>query len=358
MPRTLRLLDLFAGCGGLTRGFLGEPNSTKAVRFKVLAAVENDRAAAATYAANFGDHVVDESVENVHADDVPSVDVVIGGPPCQGFSNLGLRAPDDPRNSLWRHYVRLLQRATPDYFVMENVPGFLNSPGWESLQRQTIEGELREYELIPHVLNAADFGAAQIRKRAVVIGRHRDMPRPPAPRPTITHPSMRRTVGDALAPLPRQATTGTLPERSVPTPAGPIAGTYRTAELHLDRSLSELVRSRIRSIPYGGNRRDIPAVLLPDCWREHESTTDVMGRLRWEKPSVTIRTEFVKPEKGRYLHPTEDRPLTLAEGALLQGFPLDFAWCGTRTAIARQIGNAVSVPLARAIADSLARVYR
>jgi DNA (cytosine-5)-methyltransferase 1 len=84
MPRTLRLLDLFAGCGGLTRGFLGEPNSTKAVRFKVLAAVENDRAAAATYAANFGDHVVDESVENVHADDVPSVDVVIGGPLARG----------------------------------------------------------------------------------------------------------------------------------------------------------------------------------------------------------------------------------------------------------------------------------
>jgi DNA (cytosine-5)-methyltransferase 1 len=83
-----------------------------------------------------------------------------------------------------------------------------------------------------------------------------------------------------------------------------------------------------------------------------------MGRLSWEKPSVTIRTGFVKPEKGRYLHPTEHRPITLAEGALLQGFPLDFSWCGTRTSIARQIGNAVPVPVARALPDLLAQVYR
>jgi DNA (cytosine-5)-methyltransferase 1 len=101
---------------------------------------------------------------------------------------------------------------------------------WESFQRQTVKGDLRDYELIPHVLNAADFGAAQIRKRAVVIGRHRDMPRPPAPRPTITHPSMRRTVGDALAPLSRRAGTGDLPKRSITTAAGPIAGTYLTGD--------------------------------------------------------------------------------------------------------------------------------
>ncbi|GAA1840629.1 DNA cytosine methyltransferase [Pseudonocardia alni subsp. carboxydivorans] len=323
----------------------------------MLAAVENDPHAAATYSANFGaGHVHVGSIENVHTDDVPSVDVVIGGPPCQGFSNLGRRAPDDPRNSLWRHYVRLLRRATPDYFVLENVPGFLHSPEWQLLQDESVDGALRQYELIPHVLNAVDFGAAQRRRRVIVVGRRRDMPRPPDPRAIPT--AARRNVGDALAPLPREAPVGDLPARTLDASEGGVPGTFLTSELHLDRNLTELVRTRIRHVPYGGNRRDIPEALLPDCWRTHESTTDVMGRLSWEKPSVTIRTEFVKPEKGRYLHPTEDRPITLAEGALLQGFPLDFAWCGTRTSIGRQIGNAVPIPLATALADSLAQVYR
>ena len=112
---------------------------------------------------------------------------------------------------------------------------------------------------------------------------------------------------------------------------------------------------RFAAIPYGGNRFDIPGHLLPRCWQNHTTGSgDVMGRLRWDQPSVTIRTEFYKPEKGRYLHPTENRPITHYEAALLQGFPPTFEWFGSKTAIGRQIGNAVPVPLARAIAQHLA----
>ena len=96
--------------------------------------------------------------------------------------------------------------------------------------------------------------------------------------------------------------------------------------------------------------------LLPACWRKHRiGTADVMGRLRWDRPSVTIRTEFFKPEKGRYLHPTEPRALSHREAATLQGFPDSFRWCGTKLDIARQIGNAVPISLGRELARHLAR---
>jgi DNA (cytosine-5)-methyltransferase 1 len=130
-------------------------------------------------------------------------------------------------------------------------------------------------------------------------------------------------------------------------------------ELHITRRPTELSLARFRAIPPGGSRKNLPDELMTECWRKHKSGAgDVMGRLSWDKPSVTIRTEFFKPEKGRYLHPHEDRPITHAEAALIQGFPEDFLWCGTKTSIARQIGNAVPPPLARAIAEHLAtRLY-
>jgi DNA (cytosine-5)-methyltransferase 1 len=129
-----------------------------------------------------------------------------------------------------------------------------------------------------------------------------------------------------------------------------LPGPFKTAQLHLTRNFSKLSQDRFVKIPYGGNRTNIPDHLLAPCWVAHKTgSMDVMGRLRWERPSVTIRTEFVKPEKGRYLHPTEHRSITHAEAALLQTFPLDFLWCGAKVHIARQIGNAVPVRLAHAL---------
>ena len=259
----------------------------------------------------------------------PRVDVVIGGPPCQGFSRLNRNSDaSDPRNRLWRHYYRLLESLAPRVFVLENVPGLLSSPEFLKFHsRATAAG----YVVDAKVLNAADYGVPQHRKRAFVVGAlHR-----PA---TLPAPSgRRRTVRDALRGLPRKPTN---------------------RNLHLERQPSKLSLSRYACVPIGGNRFDLPYALLPDCWRRKKTgSTDVFGRMWLDKPAPTIRTEFTKPEKGRYLHPTADRSITLREGARLQTFPDWFKFAGSSVHVARQIGNAVPVRLARAIALHLLREH-
>ncbi|HLF07489.1 MAG TPA: DNA cytosine methyltransferase, partial [Thermoplasmata archaeon] len=112
--------------------------------------------------------------------------------------------------------------------------------------------------------------------------------------------------------------------------------------------------ARYKSIPEGGNRWDMPRRLQPECWiKKTKGGTDLMGRLWWDRPAFTIRTEFFKPEKGRYLHPSEDRPITHWEAARIQTFPDSFQFLGPKIAVARQIGNAVPVVLAKAIAEAV-----
>lgn len=344
--RKLRVIDLFAGCGGLSAGF------EACGRYTPVAAVESDFQAAATYAHNFGDHVFVGDIADWARGSMPAADVVVGGPPCQGFSALGRRDPNDPRNKLWRHYVDVLSRVRPAFFVIENVPQFLRTTEFASLQAETSAGRLlAPYRLESFVLNAADYGAPQARKRAVVIGRRRELS-------TVGPPalSVKRVLGDAFpAWLEARVEANDLPVRTMEFGGKTVPGPFKLTELHFTRTVPPLSMARYRAIPPGGSRFHLPDELQTPGWRRHtRGAGDVMGRLAWDKPAVTIRTEFFKPEKGRFLHPSEHRPLTHAEAALIQGFPESFAWCGTKAAIARQIGNAVPVPLAQAIAEHLA----
>lgn len=135
-------------------------------------------------------------------------------------------------------------------------------------------------------------------------------------------------------------------------------GPFYIRELHWSRKYSDKSLERFKTIPYGGNRFDIPENLLSPCWKKHKNgSADVIGRLVWEKPSVTIRTEFFKPEKGRYLHPSENRAITHYEAAILQGFPETHQFVGSKTEIAKQIGNAVPIQLGTAIALSILEGY-
>ena len=144
------LIDLFAGCGGLTEGF-------RQAGYSPVYAVEWDRAAAATYAQNFSDHIVCADIGEVAETDVPQADVVVGGPPCQGFSQLGTRDPHDPRNALWLEYARIVGHVRPKVFLLENVPQFLKSGQFEMLLDWTAPGgPLEDYEVAFGVLNAAD----------------------------------------------------------------------------------------------------------------------------------------------------------------------------------------------------------
>lgn len=345
------MLDLFAGAGGLTQGFR-EADS----RFKSVRAVEMDIAAAASYAHTFGDVVYAGTIEDwLRDEDVPDVDVVVGGPPCQGFSNLGKRDAEDKRNMLWREYVETVAQARPSYFVLENVPQFVKSPQFQLFRAATQPGgRLADYDFNASVLNAADYGAPQARKRVIVIGRHRDLP--PIGPPYPTHVGRHVTVGEALKDVPSKVTRVELPDVRTEFRGTELAGAFKSVELHVTRHYTELSLARFRMIPPGGNRFDIDDRLLSPCWRKHKTgSADVMGRLYPNKPSVTIRTEFFKPEKGRYLHPTEHRAITHYEAALLQGFRPEHQWVGSKLSIARQIGNAVPIPLGRAIAKHLAK---
>lgn len=344
-PADLSVLDLFAGAGGLSAGL------RRTGRFATVEAVEMDVAAAATYSLNHpGTAVHVGPIQDWLRDhEVPEVDVVVGGPPCQGFSTLGKQDAEDARNVLWEEYARTVVRARPKYFVVENVAAFLRSDQFSRFERATEPGgPLADWTFQARIVNAADHGAAQARRRAVLIGHLRDLPFPGWPERTTA--DEQRTVRQALKGVRRNCDGTDLPERTMEFAGRVLPGSFRTTELHLGRDYTSTSRARFRTIPPGGNRFDIPDHLLSVCWRKHTSgSADVMGRLHWDRPSVTIRTEFFKPEKGRYLHPVEDRAITHLEAARLQGFPDDYRWVGSKTAIARQIGNAVPLPLGEAI---------
>ncbi|GAB3428333.1 DNA cytosine methyltransferase [Flindersiella endophytica] len=342
------VVDLFAGCGGLSAGF------RQSGLFTPVGAVEADAYAAATYAENFGaEHITQGDIAAWVDGDLPEADVVVGGPPCQGFSNLGLKREDDDRNDLWEHYVTALVKIQPKVFLLENVDRFLKSQQFAALQQVVSHGRLSSYDLDFHVVRATDFGSAQLRKRAIVIGTRKDLEQVEVPRDRQPADQW-RTLGNVLdGVVPSVAEDHIeLPEReSVERYGRQMGGPYRSDELHVTRYYSPLSKKRFDAIPYGGSRMDLPDALKAPCWLKHTTgSRDVMGRLRWERPSVTIRCEFYKPEKGRYLHPVEDRALTPYEAALIQGFPDGFRWWGPKYEIARQIGNAVPVELAEALA--------
>jgi len=327
-----RVIELFAGCGGMALGF-------KDAGFRTVLANEWDKDACDSLRANITDRVLNCAIQEIEK--FPKADVVAGGPPCQGFSNLGERVPNDPRNQLWRHYFRCVEQVHPKVFVLENVPPILKSAEFVEMCRLA---EKLGYKVEGRVLNAADYGAPQTRKRAIVIGSR--IGEPTYPKPTHVDPLKRnpsnqnlprwRTVRDAIGHLPM-------------TPTG--------QDWHIGRNPTPKSLQRYRCIPAGGNRWDLPLALMPDCWkRKTKGGTDLFGRLWWDRPSVTIRTEFYKPEKGRYLHPVAHRPITHLEAARLQSFPEEFKFCGSKISVGIQIGNAVPPVLAIAIASHVATI--
>jgi DNA (cytosine-5)-methyltransferase 1 len=333
VPR-LTLMDVFAGCGGLTRGFLDSR------KYRAVFAVEWDEDAAATYEANFGDHVFCGPIERVEK--FPSVDVIVGGPPCQGFSPLNMKGVGLERRTLWREYLRALEEAQPNAFLMENVPQLLRSAEYRSFKKAA---ERLGFSIADDVLNAADFGVPQTRRRAIAIGSRLGMPELPkgkrsSPASARSRGRQWRTVRDAIGDLPAKPTD---------------------REWHNARNPRPVSVERYETIPGEGEGRFDLAARRPDitpaCWlRKKRGSTDVFGRLWWDRPAFTIRTEFYKPEKGRYLHPEEHRPITVREAARLMSFPDDFELPTDQsmTSIAKQIGNAVPPLLARRLAETLA----
>lgn len=341
-----RLIDLFSGAGGMTLGFVDKRYSGG---FKSVWAVDLDDQAVATFNENFGPHAVCEDIDEwvKQGKSVPQADVVIGGPPCQGFSLLNKNREGDARRELWQPFMDVVQLSDAKVFVIENVRELIRSSEYEAIKKRANE---LGFEVVGDVLLAANYGSPQTRSRAVIIGWKRTLSAEPEFPPEATHvkPGTQsnkpnwKTVEDAIGDLPPPVGTS-------------IREDVDHLDLHFGRQPTPLSVKRYKKVPYGGNRFDLQRnapELTPQCWiRKTSGGTDLFGRLWWERPSVTIRTEFFKPEKGRYLHPEQDRPITHREAARLMGFPDDFRFKGTKVAIAKQIGNAVPPHLAGAIAD-------
>ncbi len=341
---TYKLIDLFSGAGGMSLGFT---DSRFGGGFESVLAVDNNLAATQTFAANFGNHSICVDIEQWlrSSPTIPQADVVIGGPPCQGFSLLNKQRQGDARRELWQPYMDVVERCGASVFVIENVAELKASPEHDLIcARATSMG----FKTKSAVLLAADYGSPQTRKRTVIFGWRAEMGAEPAfpPLKTNAAPDKKsnlpiwRTVRDAIGDLPDPVG---IEKRNLP---GPL-------DLHFGRSPTAKSLARYKAVPPGGNRFDLQRNALeitPDCWvRKTSGGTDLFGRLWWDRPSVTIRTEFFKPEKGRYLHPVKNRPITHREAARLMGFPDDFKFVGTKTEIAKQIGNAVPPHLGGAI---------
>jgi DNA (cytosine-5)-methyltransferase 1 len=349
-PRKFKVIDLFSGAGGFTRGLIDTG------RFEPVFANDFNKWAVETYNSNFGNHCVGGDINEFldsSSSELPKADVVIGGPPCQGFSLLNKKRVGDPRKQLWRAYMEVVQKVRPLAFVMENVPELLASEEYQEVLRMA---HGMGYQTEAAVLNAADYGLPQRRRRAIIMATRFVKPKLPA----ATHfnpkkgadpfnngllpwESVRRAIGDLPVPVGIEARVGIVEP---------------PMDLHFGRSPLASSVQRYKCVPEGGNRLDLQKKrpdLTPQCWlRKGSGGTDLFGRLWWDRPAFTIRTEFFKPEKGRYLHPSQHRPITHREAARLQSFPDDFIFQGTKIEIARQIGNAVPPLLAHRIGEALA----
>lgn len=331
MSEQLLIADLFCGAGGMSLGF-------KQAGFRSVFAIDNDAPAIATYQANFGDHAICDDIRDIQ--DFPKVDVVVGGPPCQGFSRLGKQAKvARPENYLWREYMRCVETVRPLMFVVENVPEFFKDPAFDGVKS---EAARLGYSFVTGILNAADYGVPQRRQRAFIIGSRIGRPHLPEP----THQQFGPTLFSDLSPW-----------TTVRDAIGDLPLNPNNSNRHDKKNSGPLALERYSHVPPGGNRKSLPDRLQLECWKNRKSSsggaTDLLGRLRWDAPSLTIRTQFLKPEKGCYLHPEANRPITVREGARLQTFPDDFVFIGSNFQAAKQIGNAVPVELARQIALSV-----
>lgn len=320
-----KYIDLFCGAGGLSLGF-------DKVGFENIFAVEFNSEFAKTYKRNFPDHnLIVDDVRNVTEETIQEltkgkeVDVIIGGPPCQGFSiagNIGRTFIDDERNRLFKEFVRIVASVKPRMFVMENVAAMATH-----LKGKTIDSIVKAFEQAGdgynvkwQVLNSVNYGVAQERRRIVIVGVRKDL------NTTFCYPQMSEhiyTVKDVIGDLPalKSGETSSIPN-------------------HIAMNHSEQMLEKMSYVKDGGDRNDIPEELRP-------KSGDIRKYIRYNssKPSVCVTGDMRK-----IFHYEQNRALTSRELARIQSFPDDFVFEGTSIQIQQQVGNAVPPKLANKIA--------
>ena len=352
---SLKIIDLFAGAGGLSQGF-------KDAGFDVISAVEIDKNLSQTYKKNFKKtKIFEEDITKVNSKDLlvkeSKVDIVVGGPPCQGFSMSGKRIRsngiflNDKRNKLFKEFIRVIKDLKPKIFLMENVPGILNIYQGKTKNKILSIFESIGYDAKVKVLLATDYGVPQLRKRAFFIGNNLGID------PEFLFPTKINkdyiTVEDAIFDLPFiKSGQGEFKSNYKKEPSTEyqkkIRGNAKNLYNHICTKHDDKVLKIIKMLKEGEGRNNLPKKL-----QTKSIHSGSYMRIVKNKPAYTITTRFDTPPVGRVTHPIADRALTAREAARLQSFPDNFIFLGKRTHIGIQIGNAVPPLLAHEIAKNL-----
>lgn len=322
----------------------------------VRAAVENHPAACLTHQMNHPNTMMLSSdIAKVTAIDIGKRDeplVLFGGPPCQGFStsNQRTRHADNPKNWLFREFLRIVEALRPDWVVFENVAGILQTDG--GLFAESFRQQLKEmgFNVAFGVLNAADFGCPQRRSRYFVVAALNAEPQLPTPSAIAPPPTLWEAIGD-LPELVNGAMDDVLEYRSAPISqyAKELRKGLRKCSGHLvSRNADEIV-ARYRHISQGGNWRDVPGMMRDPITDRRRYHSGIYKRLNKDTPSVVIGNF----RKNMLIHPTQDRGLSVREAARLQSFPDSYRFCGSIGFQQQQVGNAVPPVLAKAVFDTV-----
>ncbi|MBQ9081953.1 MAG: DNA cytosine methyltransferase [Clostridia bacterium] len=347
----MNAIDLFAGCGGLSRGFMD-------AGFNIIVGVDNDQAALNTFARNHNgakplnaDLSKQETFDEIkRIAGEREIDVIIAGPPCQGFSLTGPRNFDDPRNKLYLAVLEMVRQYQPKGFIIENVPGMATM--YDGQVKDEVLHRFRNmgYNIECKILCAADYGVPQIRKRLIFMGIRADIGIPKFPEP-ILDAEHYITCREALDDLPSRINELGAEEdayTSEPRTAyqEKMRGNCTTLYNHVATAHKQFVIDTIAQVPEGGNWRDLPAGV-----GESRKFNEAWTRYDGNKPSKTIDTGH-----RNHFHYQYNRVPTIRENARLQSFPDDFVFTGTKTQQNRQVGNAVPPLLGYALGRVLCEI--
>jgi len=339
-------IELFSGAGGLSIGL-------EEAGFEIVLANEIDKYFAKSFELNhLNTKLICDDIHNIDFQNelqtlgVTQVDLVSGGPPCQGFSTLGSKNKQDPRNSLFYEYLRAVNEIKPSYIIFENVSGFKTMYGGTVYRTLVDELDNLGYDIAASVLESSNFGLPQIRKRTIVVGWKKHLKKVHLPEPThcnrnsLFNLAQKLTLMDAISDLPELGANDNK-EAYKTNPKNEYQLQLRgnnTEKLteHNSANYGEKMREILSLIPAGGTVNDLPERLRPKGY-----FSNTYARLLPNQPAPTITRNFGTPSSSRCVHPFQNRALSTREGARLQGFPDDYVFYGSKCSKNLQIGNAV-----------------
>lgn len=354
----IKVIGLFSGCGGLDLGF-------KQAGYDLIWANDILKDACDTYRLNIGDHIVNDDITKIDLNTIPNADIIIGGPPCQGFSGIGKRDPNDNRSALVYSYLDVVNKVQPKIFLFENVSGIKSS---KAVDGSKVIDNLKKafedigYHINIYTLNAADYGVPQRRKRVFIIGNKIGVDISAPPQTHFENKEGKKkwiSSFEAISDLASPSENGETKYKHHPK------NEYQTlmrknankTTLHIVPYSSPTDKEIISHVKPGGNYMDIPDRVSTKRIMYFKSTggrTTTYGRLDPEMPNYTINTHFNRPNIGCNIHYEEDRMITIREGLRFQSFPDDFQLISkTQRNYYVQVGNAVPPLLSKAWAEHL-----